>query len=103
MAPVTGLELSHHADDPQAQPKRAWQYATGIWPGSDSPATFVVLEHADNPDYPGDYIQYPELPWFQPTFPRSGTRYALSRDKPLTLRYRLWIYKGSSACGGCPA
>ena len=59
-----------------------------------TPTTLVVLEHADNPDYPGDYVPYPNLPWFQPTFPRAHTRYTISTDKPLMLRYRLLIVDG---------
>lgn len=55
-----------------------------------------MLESAANPQYPGDYIQYPTLPWFQPTFPKSGTRYALEKGKPLVLKYRLWIRGGSA-------
>jgi hypothetical protein len=43
------------------------------------------------PDYPGDWIEYRDLPWFQPAFPRAGTRHALEREKPLVLEYRLWI------------
>jgi hypothetical protein len=54
----------------------------------------VVFEAATNPGYPGDYAEYPDLPWFQPTFPRSGTRHTLDKTKPLTLRYRLWIRPG---------
>jgi hypothetical protein len=57
-------------------------------------ATFVVLEHADNPDYPGDYVEYSDLPWFQPAFPRANTRTPVPTDKPLVLRYRLWILEG---------
>jgi hypothetical protein len=95
LAPVAGLKLSHHADPPESQPRQAWQYATGAWAETDTPTTFVVLEHADNPDYPGDYVPYPNLPWFQPTFPRANTRYTISTDKPLMLRYRLLIVDGS--------
>jgi hypothetical protein len=46
-----------------------------------------------NPGYPGDYVKHPKLPWFQPTFPKAGTRYKMKPDEPL-LRYRLWIVDG---------
>ena len=91
LAPVSQLKTAHHDDGPEANPRTAWQYATGTWKGASKPATFVIFEHADNPGYPGDYIEYPNLPWFQPTFPKAGTRHLLSKDKPLVLRYRFWI------------
>ncbi len=94
LAPIAGLKLSHHADPPESQPRQAWQYATGTWAEAKNPATLVALENAANPHYPGDYIKYPNLPWFQPTFPRAGIRHAIPTDKPLTLRYRLLIMDG---------
>jgi hypothetical protein len=94
LAPVAGLGLSHHADPPATSPRMAWQTAAGIWKGAASPSSLTVFERADNPHYPGDYVQFPELPWFQPTFPAAGTRHALTRQTPLVLRYRLWIREG---------
>lgn len=41
--------------------------------------------------YPADYVQDPDLPWFQPVFPLAGTRHALEKGRPLTLHCRLWI------------
>lgn len=94
LAPIAGLQLVHHADPPDAAPRRAWQLAAGTWSGAERPATLSAIESAANPHYPGDYVQYPPLPWFQPTFPRAGTRYPLAKGEPLTLRYRLWIRSG---------
>jgi len=96
LAPITGMKLANHADPAESQPRQAWQYVAGTWQGAAQPAVLAVLEDSTNPDYPGDYIQYPNLPWFQPTFPRAGTRYALSTEKPLTLRYRLLIADGDA-------
>ena len=101
LAPVTGLKLVHHADPVPtavtAQDRQvAWQYASGVWRGANEPTTLVVFEDTANPGYPGDYIQYPNLPWFQPTFPPAGQRYELKQDKPLTLRYRFWIVDGAA-------
>ena len=95
MATVAGLKLTHHADRPDASPRRAWQSAAGIWTGAHTPASLTILEHAKNPDYPGDYVEYPNLSWYQPTFPRSGTRYPLEQGRPLVLRYRFWIRAGA--------
>ncbi len=95
LAPVKNLKLIHHTDPPNVKPREAWQAATGTWAGG-KPAVLAVFEKKDNPEYPGDYVEYPKLPWFQPTFPKSGSRYALKKGQPLTLRYRLWI----CACPG---
>jgi hypothetical protein len=95
MSAIKQMKLSHYADPVDAKPRAAWQSATGVWSGGTKPAVFAVFEKFDNPEYPGDYIEYPKLPWFQPTFPRTGTRYELKKDKPLVLRYRLWISSGT--------
>jgi hypothetical protein len=55
----------------------------------------MVFQNHRNPDYPGDWVQYPELSWCQPTFPASGTRYPLIPGKPLVLTYRLLVHSGS--------
>lgn len=94
LAPVSKLKLTHVVDPPTAVPRLAWQAATGVW--SDSIVSLAVFERASNPHYPGDYVEYPELPWFQPTFPQAGTGYTLKQGKPLVLQYRL------SVCGGSP-
>ncbi len=94
LAPVTGLGLSHHADPVGASPRMAWQTAAGTWKGSTSPSSLTIFERADNPHYPGEYVQFPELPWFQPTFPAAGVRHALTPGTPLVLRYRLWMRGG---------
>lgn len=98
LAPVRDLELAHHADPPGAGPPRAaWSRATGTWAGSDRTTTLAVIEHPDNPGFPGDWITYPELPWFQPAFPPAGTRFSLEPGKPLRLRYRLLVLPGRPA------
>ena len=96
LAPIANLKLIHHADPSDASPRRAWQLATGVWSEAERPAMLSAIESVTNPQYPGDYVQYPPLPWFQPTFPRAGTRYPLPKGKPLTLRYRLWVHPGGS-------
>ncbi len=102
LAPVDGLALDHHA--PAAdEPPQAWSSATGTWRGARRPATLAVLEHPSNPGYPGDWITYPELPWFQPAFPPAGTRQALERGRPLTLRYRLRVRPGAPDPAGLAA
>jgi hypothetical protein len=76
-------------------PRRAWSDLSGQFPGCPAASGLTVLQHAQNPDYPGDWVQFPELSWCQPTFPASGQRFALPRGQPLVLRFRLWIHPGS--------
>jgi len=91
LAPVKDMKFDHYADDADAAQSPAWQGVTGIWNPSEKPTVLAVFEKADNQDYPGDYIEYPYLPWFQPTFPKKQKRYELKKDEPLVLQYRFWI------------
>ena len=94
LSPVKELQLIHHEDPPNAQPRRAWSDSVGVRSGGTKPVGLAVFESSANPDYPGDYVEFPQLPWFQPTFPKAGSRYELKKGKPLTLRYRFWIRRG---------
>ena len=68
----------------------AWAQRSGILAGGRSVA-MAILQDPRNPDYPGDWVQYPSLSWIQPTFPAAGTRYTIGKDRPLLLRFHLWI------------
>ncbi len=94
LAPIEGMKLVHHADPEKTAPRMAWQVATGKWAGHGEPLAMAVFEKATNPHYPGDYVEYPALPWFQPTFPKAGQRFGLEKGRPLTLHYRIWIRRG---------
>ena len=96
LALIKGMALAHHADPAGGSPRMAWQMASGSWGDGGAPLALVVFEHGSNPNYPGDYVEYPKLPWFQPTFPRAGSRYILQKAQPLTLSYRLWVCPGKS-------
>jgi hypothetical protein len=87
-------EISFHTDESGAQPIRAWSDLSGVFAGNNNRSGLMVFQHSENPEYPGDWVQYPELSWIQPTFPTSGTRFALEHDKPLLLRFRLVIHAG---------
>ena len=89
-----GQEISVFTDPVGAKPGRAWSDLSGVFPGQSSASGLLVIQHRDNPDYPGEWVQYPELSWCQPTFPAGGSRYALVPGKPLVLHYRLWIHSG---------
>ncbi len=80
-----------HNDPLGIVPRRSWSDLSGRF-GRDGYSGLTILQHRENPEYPGDWIQYPELSWCQPTFPTAGTRYPLRRGQPLALRYRLWVH-----------
>ena len=82
-------------DSANISPRRSWSDLSGLFAGTNAPSGLTVLQHRQNPDYPGDWVQYPELSWCQPTFPAFGTRYPLRRGKPLVLRFRLFVHSGS--------
>lgn len=87
-------EISFFTDETGSKPIRAWSDFNGIFKGNNSVSGLMVLQHKDNPEYPGDWVEYPNLAWVQPTFPTAGTRYPLSVKNPLVLRYRLIIHTG---------
>jgi hypothetical protein len=87
-------DITFFTDEAGSKPIRAWSDFNGIFAGNKSTSGLMVLQHKDNPEYPGDWVQYPNLAWVQPTFPTSGTRYPISTKNPLILRYRLIIHAG---------
>lgn len=95
-AKVLEQAITFHTDDSNAIPRMAWAELSGRF-GDAVPCGIVVLQHAANPDYPGDWVKFPEINWFQPTFPASGTRYELRKGEPLVLRFRLWLHRGAKA------
>lgn len=87
-------DLSYFTDQRDADPRRAWSDLSGTFAGADLPSGLMVLQNKHNPEYPGEWAEYPELSWVQPTFPSSGTRYPLKPGKPLILRFRLIVHPG---------
>ena len=86
-----GQKTTKHTDPKDAAPRRSWGQIVGVPKGGKTPVAIGILQHADNPEYPGDWVEYPKIAWLQPTFPAKGTKYTLPTDKPLVLRYRLWV------------
>ena len=97
LAAVKNQRIAPHTDPTNASPRLAWGEVAGTFSDAKNSSGVVVLQNAANPSYPGDWIQYPELNWLQPTFPASGARYELKKDQPLVLRYRLWLHRGPAA------
>ncbi len=91
LARAKPLKFVHHADPKDAQPQRAWSDAIGVFQGGKRSVGLAIFEKSTNPYYPGDWVVYEHLPWFQPTFPAAGVRYPLKPGQTLTLQYRLWI------------
>ena len=91
LSPVVDQKIVPFTDPPGATPRIAWARRSGTPHSGRWPTALTILQSPGNPDYPGDWVQYPEISWIQPTFPASGTRYTLHKDRPLLLRYRLWI------------
>ena len=97
LARVTDQEITFHTDPTNAAMRMAWAELSGKFGDPQRSSGVVVLQHAENPDYPGEWVKFPELNWFQPTFPASGTRYELKKGEPLVLRFRLWLHRGAKA------
>ena len=95
LAAVRNQEITFHTDPPGTALRRAWAELSGVFPGGGQ-ASLAVLQAPTNPEYPGDWVQYPEINWFQPTFPAAGTRYVLKQGQPLVLKFRLWICPGKA-------
>jgi hypothetical protein len=94
LARVKDQVIAFHTDAEGSNPRMAWAELSGIFEGGTSLTGLSILQNEANPDYPGDWIEYPDLNWFQPTFPASQTRFALKTGEPLVLQYRLWIHRG---------
>ncbi len=92
LSPVVDQKIVPFTDPREATPRIAWAQRSGTPRGGRWPTALTILQSPGNPDYPGEWVEYPELSWIQPTFPASGTRYTLHKDRPLVLRYRLWIH-----------
>ncbi|RME96015.1 MAG: hypothetical protein D6766_01760 [Verrucomicrobia bacterium] len=94
LAAVAGQQIAFTNAPAGSEPRFSWGDLSGRFPGGRRITGLAILQHPANPEFPGDWVQYPELNWLQPTFPTAGTRCLLPTDRPLVLRYRLWIHPG---------
>ena len=85
-----------HTDKSVKTPRQAWACLSGVPPEGKQPVSVVILQAPANPEYPGDWVQFPNLNWLQPTFPSPGTAYHLKTNAPLVLRYRLVVVCGEA-------
>ena len=96
LAPAKALAITHHADAEDVTPRMAWHGVSGTWGAATRPASLTIFEKSANPGYPADHIEFPELAWLQPTFPKAGLRHALKKGEPLVLQYRYVIRSGEA-------
>ncbi|MBL7220500.1 MAG: PmoA family protein [Phycisphaerae bacterium] len=87
-------KIVKYTDPVGKKPRRAWAQIVGVPPEGKDAVSVAVFQHAANPHYPGDWVDYPKLNWLQPTFPSKGAKYVLTKGKPLVLRFRLCIQNG---------
>ena len=97
LAKVAEQTINFHTAPTNTTSPMAWAELSGRFGETAGPSGVVVLQHRANPDYPGEWVKFPDLNWFQPTFPASGTRYELRKGEPLVLRFRLWLHRGAQA------
>jgi HEAT repeat protein len=86
-------QVTTFIEDTEFTEPRTWGHWRGQSPINDEHIGMVVLEHKNNPDYPGEWVTYPDMPWMQPTFPETNTRYTLVPGETLTLQYGFWIHE----------
>lgn len=97
LAKTQDLKLTPLTDPAGSQPRAAWAHYSGIPQTGKTVVGLTILQSTLNPEYPGDWVQFPNLPWLQPTFPTAGARYTITKDRPLELRFRLWIHDQAAA------
>ena len=90
-------KITYHTDDESEMPHRSWSDLSGVFAGNEEPSGMTVFQHKDNPEYPGEWVEYPDLSWVQPTFPTADTRFPLVPGKPLVLRFRIIVHSGEKA------
>jgi hypothetical protein len=95
MATPQNQDITSYSDSKTASPQRSWANFNGIFEGNAISSGMTILQHQDNPEYPGTWVEYPGLSWVQPTFPTPNTRYLLSKNEPLVLRFRLIVHQGA--------
>jgi hypothetical protein len=93
LAAVKDQRITTHTDLPGSDPRMAWADLSGTFASGRSQTGLSIFQHPENPDYPGDWVQYPDLNWLQPTFPAAQRRWVLKKGQPLVLRFRLWIHR----------
>jgi hypothetical protein len=91
--PAEARNITRLTDPPETRPRRSWLDYSGRFKGATAASGIAILESPDNPLYPSELKEYPDLNYVMPAFP--GEREVpLRRDAPLVLRHRLWLHPG---------
>lgn len=91
--PAQRRVITRFTDGPGVTPRRSWLDYSGVFAGGSGPAGLAIFEDTANLFYPNPLLKYPDLNYVMPAFP--GEReVALSKEKPLVLKHRLWIHAG---------
>ncbi len=88
------MKIVKHAAAAGLPHRAAWGELVGVPPDGKGPVGVFLLQSPLNPEYPGDWVDYPKLAWLQPTFPSKGTAYALDPKTPLELAFRVIVRSG---------
>jgi HEAT repeat protein len=88
-------QITKHIGTAAQSPLESWAELVGIPPEGKEPIGVFLLQKPSNPLYPGDWVDFPNLNWLQPTFPSKGMAFTLTPGKPLDLTYRLIIRSGA--------
>ncbi|MBM3861606.1 MAG: hypothetical protein FJ395_18435 [Verrucomicrobia bacterium] len=72
---------------------QSWGVISGVPPEGKGPVSVAIFQHPGNNT--SEWAEYPKLNWLQPLFPAKDTVATLTKDKPLVLKYRLWIFTGA--------
>lgn len=91
LAAVRDQQITLRTESGESEFPISWAELSGLWENARHSSALLILQNKSNPDYPGDWVKFPELNWVQPTFPAAGTRFALKKNEPLVLGYRLWV------------
>ncbi len=95
MAPAKGQEIKFLTDPAEAKPRRAWADYSAEFPGGRGRSGLAILQSAENPMYPQEWREYPQLNFFQPLYP-GGRLIPMLKGKPVELHYRLWMHSGGA-------
>jgi len=88
-------QITKHIGNAAQFPQESWAELVGIPPEGKEPIGVFLLQKPSNPLYPGDWVDFPNLNWLQPTFPSKGMAFTLTPGKPIELAYRLIIRGGA--------
>ena len=87
--------ITWHVGSAATAPQKTWAELAGVPPEGKHPVGVFLLQKPANPDYPGDWQEYANLNWLQPTFPAKGAAHALVPGKPLALDFRVIVRSGA--------